>query len=671
MDSASKDAPDNLERYESMFSSLDFVAVSIEAEEQYSIRTFERLSLLAKSIESLPTVSSVLSPATLADGLSDETDELRARIEKVEEFLSANETYRLLMSSESGMHWLLFALPEPNIDPELFAAEVVEAAVAAGVPRERVFGQSVLLYYLSTWIQQDFYRLLVAGVIIVFLLEWLICRRFLAALFLFSSSAVATIWTTALFGILGVPLTTETVVVPIAVLALSTSYGIHLFRFYNLSGGEEREKCVTEATEIIIFAGGSTIVGFSTLLVSSLPGLLRLGEYMIAGILFSIITSLFLLPSLFAMLSRSYFTGKPVRSRGLSTRGRSKMAIIPLAVFVAGSIGATRLHHDTRFTRAFHRNSDIMQTYDFFSAEHHGIDQIEIIVDTGEVGGLIDLNNFNRLISIVDKISLLDQVHSTVSIDRIIDRSLPSLMRIATGGGLPGLSAGTLVDKNLQSTKILVRIDIRADSSREYSQVFATTRERIEEVLADESGEMYWLLSGPLIKDQIDHERLVRGQLRGIVLFFGMLMLILLFAFRSIWYAILALLPSLAAGVIYFGVYGWLGYSTGITSGVSIALIVGVSVDDVLFLLLHYRRLRRSHNPVLAIQNAVGDAGAAIVETTLVINLGLAVFLGSFSAAFFYTGIATILALSSATALTLLFIPTALLYLQRKRVINR
>ena len=636
----------SLEAYEQLFSPLDYVAISVEVEELYSRESMEILRAVSESIRLSPTVRNVVSAATISapiEGSGAQIERLldenlsAESIGRLKIFLGHNELYRTLLSGRSSTSWIVLAFPDSCCDTAEFAEEVLQVAELFDISGEQVFGQPVLFYYLSIWIWRDFARLLLAGVVIIFLVE---------------------------------------------VLALSTSYGIHLFRLYSLRDDMTRDERVDSAAEIITLAGGTTLIGFATLLLSSLAGLRYLGGFMIAGIALSIVTSLFLLPSLFSLLPAGAFQAK--RARFGRRIPRTAIAIAPLILLGVGALGMSRLHHDPRFTRAFHPRSEVSRTYDYFTSEHYGIDQIEVIVDTRSEFGLIDLENYEMIKRAIVALAQISTVDRVVSMDQIVEWTLRgasgSQQRISPSTSAElgetlellsyqdgGFSIQSLVDVEFRATKFMVQLQIDSINSRSYAESFTETVGRIESVLGNELREMDWKLSGALIRDRRLYGDLVRSQIQGVTVVFLVLVVLLVIAFRSIRFAGLALLPCIGAGLIYFGFYGWAGYPMGISASVSFALIMGVSVDDVIFLLLYYRRLRILHTAKEAVERAIREAGVPIIETTLIIVLGLSVFLASFSAALFHAGIATILGLAGATAITILTVPRFVAFVERRR----
>ena len=88
------------------------------------------------------------------------------------------------------------------------------------------------------------------------------------------------------------------------------------------------------------------------------------------------------------------------------------------------------------------------------------------------------------------------------------------------------------------------------------------------------------------------------------------------------------------------------------------AAVMGVGVDDVIHLLLTARNgTRLGLGKTDAFSMAIASAGTSIVQTTVIIMLGLLILLFSAFVSAAWTGLLSILSLGAATAVTLVVVP--------------
>jgi predicted RND superfamily exporter protein len=102
---------------------------------------------------------------------------------------------------------------------------------------------------------------------------------------------------------------------------------------------------------------------------------------------------------------------------------------------------------------------------------------------------------------------------------------------------------------------------------------------------------------------------------------------------------------------------GWLRIPLSYTTALTTSIVLGTSVEDVLYFVLFYRQqaARLGHEEAMALTGQ--KAGIATVQTTLIIVIGLAVLLISSITPITQSGILTGLSLSFGTLVTLLVVP--------------
>jgi predicted RND superfamily exporter protein len=130
--------------------------------------------------------------------------------------------------------------------------------------------------------------------------------------------------------------------------------------------------------------------------------------------------------------------------------------------------------------------------------------------------------------------------------------------------------------------------------------------------------------------------------------------------------AALALLPNAFPIVVMFGGGRLLGIPLNENLVLSMSVAIGVSVDDTLHFLYHYRHATLAGRPPReAVREAVVTAGSPIVVTSALLLAGFSVCLTSSITAMREMGILLGLAISSALLADLLLLPALLLRFDR------
>ncbi|MCK5629610.1 MAG: MMPL family transporter [Nanoarchaeota archaeon] len=165
-----------------------------------------------------------------------------------------------------------------------------------GVPPIR----NTLLEYLVKDIK---YTILIAG-IIIFIILIILEKSLSKAVLIFSPVALGLIWTIGTMGWINLSLSIATVGIGAMILGLGVEYGIFLLHRYKderESGKTQQESLQITVSSIgsaIIGSGATTIIGFSSLMLASMPMLQHLGATLTLGIFCSLSSAVLAGPSM-------------------------------------------------------------------------------------------------------------------------------------------------------------------------------------------------------------------------------------------------------------------------------------------------------------------------------------------------------------------------------------
>jgi len=151
---------------------------------------------------------------------------------------------------------------------------------------------------------------------------------------------------------------------------------------------------------------------------------------------------------------------------------------------------------------------------------------------------------------------------------------------------------------------------------------------------------------------------------------FGALILIsfiLIFAFRSLKYGVLSIVPNIMPIAVAYGLWGIFNGQINMALTVVLGMTLGIVVDDTIHLLSKYIRARRELNksPQDAVRYAFATVGRAIIVTTIILSAGFTVLI--FSSFGFNSDMGKLTAITIVVALLLdlLLLPALLLLIDR------
>lgn len=636
----------------------------------------EALVVSATTVQDLRVASGELQTAALIDERSDAAT-AREAIEGTKLFRS------LLLTADGGSH-IVYVFPNARSDIDTIGAGV--RLVVEDVSRRHgnaelaAFGWPIAKGLIEEAILRDLRVLGVVSLVLVFIVELLVVRRLVVAIALWLVSAAAGIWSLASFPLLGESLSATNIMVPITVLALGTSYGIHIYRYYTSHSTGSMTETLRRVSPIVLAAAGTTIVGFSSLLITPNERLQSLGVLIGIGVALALLASLFCLPAVFDSVAKN----DRGRAPGVPIRADRPVPAVALLAALAGFLilGAMRVEPHPAPVDAFRDDSVPGRHNDRFHRLSGATEQVEVYLDTGREFGLVDMETFDAVSNAVDRIGALPTVSKALSFPVFVDwmngrlegldEPLAPSDEAELGESLEllfsqdqGLGIDALIDPAYRRAKILFLFDNRDEAGRPTSDRRAALISDVNRIIEETMPETDAVLGGSLARNLRSEAYLRDSQLRSGVSFFVFLVALLVVLFRDVRWVAVAVLPTAVGIVAYYGLLGWTGAQSSFVTVFFVAGLMGVSNDDILYLALSIRNSgARSRE---AVAETAARSGGAIVQTTLIIAVGIGTFGLSSYRILSYSGLVFSAALVACTAVTLLVVPRLIGLLVDKR----
>ena len=691
---------------EKRFDSSEFLLLSVRGR---GLEDEEALGLLAELCDRLvefPQVESVMSVTTLNDMVvtdgelrfvplylppdgpdttrSSGDDAVTSTPEELVNHVSDTRIFREYLLSEDGTAWNVYLFLAPGIDRTATGRILFEELerLSGETPhiRTTLFGNVVLEYLAIRGILRDFYRIGLVALGGILLMELVITGSAVTGFLLWIASTLPAIWITALFPLLGLRLEIPSVMAPVIVLILSTTYSIHLYRYYSLTPGGRMETTLSYAGPVILTAAATTMFGFLSLAASPLPGLRELSVPLIIGIALAALSAVFLMPYIL-VLARRFIRPRTI---GLpfpwSWRCKGILLAAFLLILVVAGFSSTRVGTDFRLDVRFTRWSETGRLLDSFYEINGGMDDLDLVIDTGSEYGLVDPERFRGLTTLTRRLNRIDGVNRVVSYvdfilwanDRLENRSTeaenPAIFpedEYALGetmelfyGSDTGIGIDSLLDPEYRRCRIQVRFGKRAADVAEAQELYARIRSEIDEGMRELLPGVDYRVLGLPVRYAVTMEHVLRGLGYSLLVFFPLLGGLLMFLFRSVKWAAYALVPPVFSLIFYFGFLGITGISLNTASAFMTAAVLGVTNDDVLCFLLFLRRERLAGvPPEAALERTMRETGTAIIFTSVIIILGLAALLTSEYPTIIHATAAVMVTFAVCTLVTLVVIP--------------
>ena len=459
-----------------------------------------------------------------------------------------------------------------------------------------------------------------------------------------------------------------------------------------------------------LYTALTTIMGFSSLVVSEIKPVIDFGWMMSASLAVTFVTSFLLFPTLLMVMGKigskptfdsDRFLLPAYLARLTETQG-NKILVLALVLTIVSVAGITRLRVENSFINYFSDDTEIYQGLKLIDEKLGGTTPLEILIkfkdDSGnllkpeDLEGLTEeeiqmereyaaaLANSPEYWFTPTKIKHIKEVHDYLEglpeIGKVL--SLASTVRVAEDYAekeLDGMELAILytkippkIRKSLidpyvsiddNEARILARVlDSKPDLRRK--ELLETVRRDLAKKLGFEEQDV--TVSGLLVLYNNMLQSLFKSQIKTIGVVMLGIAIMFLVLFRSITLSIIGILPNLLGAGVVLGVMGGAGIPMDMMTITIAAITIGIAVDNGIHYIYRFREeYALTHNYVETLHVCHSNIGKAVFYTTMTIIFGFSILMFSNFIPTLYFGLLTAAAMFIALLAALTVLPKLIL----------
>jgi hydrophobe/amphiphile efflux-3 (HAE3) family protein len=495
-------------------------------------------------------------------------------------------------------------------------------------------------------------------------------------------------------GLLGLPITMTTQILPSLLLAVCVGDAVHLLSvFYQqFDRGENKEDAICFALGhsglAVLMTSITTAGGLFSFFFADLAPLRGLGIAAPIGILFALVYSVILLPALVAVCPIRRRPAKAVKEGALDrvlvglgdfSTGRPWLVVCSWSLIVAASLyGASQLHFSHAPHKWFAEEDPLRIGLTMANRELEGAFSLEVTVDTESENGLHDPDILNRLermqvaaeamsdgaasvgkaISIVDVVKETNQaLNGNDSAHYVIPQNRELVAQELLLFEFEGAEElEDVVDSQFRKARMSLLVPY--EDSLHYVRLIPQLQATFEEIMGDRAVVEF---TGVVVLYGRTLSAMLSSTAKSYfvaLLIIGPLMVILIGNLRM---GLLSLIPNIAPIVIGMGVMYWMDYTLDLFTIMVGSIAIGVAVDDTIHFMHNYRRYHQRDGSVpVAVRLTLHSTGRALLITSSALAVGFFVFLlasmKNVHAFGFVTGLAIVAALLADLTLSPAFV---------------
>ncbi len=692
-----KDDPINqgVEAAKQHFGERSIVLIGIESENCFRPEIAKKIISLSEELANLPGVmpDEVLSLATLRNisnrdwgletgGFLDELPQQQQEWLQLQADVEGNPLVNGRLVSKGGKLAVIAApLAEGFEGGVVYDALTELSEKYQGDEKIHITGAPVLVEDVQRGISADSRTFIPIAIVLIFVGFYLCFRRIEGVLLPVGMVIMSIIWTMGFMGYIGLPVTVVSNALPVIMVAVASSYGIHFMNaYYRLAkaadSGRELSRLTLEKMGMpILITGVTSSLGSASLLIFNITSLREFGIIGAVGFLIATFICLTFLPAACALLrppkSTEYQEGWIVRPLQLITRWvqqqRLVVAGIYLLILPACVYFSMQINIGDDYLRFFPKEHAGRVAAETFNEQLGGVRVMDIVVDATAYGGIKDAVFFEDMAAFQDFLGTLPGVGSTNSYRDVVEHLGKTLNDAKWKSPTNSEIAQYLMLHEMSATPGEVFALRTEDDMRAKIQVFLKSsdpevHQALYEQIQQEAPRFFekegeaLLFGGDVMHRIALGKYIVKGKIENILLALFIVGLTCLVVFRSATKSLLTLLPIAISLLMVFGLMGLIGIRLGISTSLLTAMVVGIGIDFAVHYLVGYYRIRKRLMPDEALEYTSMHTGRAIAYDAVSNIVGFSVL--SFSGFLPVQHFGWLLAFS----MLLIFLNTLLLY---------
>ena len=575
--------------------------------------------------------------------------------------------------------------------------------ISSGVP--------VINMQMNEYMHADMFRNVPLVLLIVVIVFYFNFRSIRGVLLPLVTLGLAELWILGLMGYIGYRITPVGVSIPPLIIAVGSSYAIHLLNQYYSDFNKIMKmdkkaglyKSMSHISLTVLLAGLTTFMAFMTLATSQVSAVREWGIASAVGVMFAVFISSSLIPACLVLLpgTRPSVLFQKDKSRKTVVDGiitlmakgsivhyRKVLIVVGILIAVSAA-GIFRINIETAFLNYFKETDQIRVNARAIGDKFGGGWCYDILIDSGKTDGIKDPEflvtienlrkwlvsdknpdlNIGRTESFSDFIKTMHMAmnNDDISFYKIPENRVDIIDYLEIYSGDDDNSDGRFdefepfIDIDFRTCNLLARLCKKEDytvGTTEIKRIAGKISNFLDKNLPE--GASYTISGFPMMNVKSVYY-IIRGQMQSLSLSLLIVGIIVALLFQQIKAGPLALIPMSIAVIVNFGVMGWLQINLDMATSVIAAITIGIGVDDTIHFLNAFRQNRaRGLDIDETIRRTLAVSGKAILFTSLALILGFSVLITSNFLPIILFGILTATTMINTTIGALLILPSVI-----------
>ncbi len=534
-----------------------------------------------------------------------------------------------------------------------------------------------------------------ATVAVGLLLIWWLFHRWIAVIVTGVVTSAVVSSTIAFYVLFQQPFNSIAGIIPPLLSALTIASLVHFFNALHyaskrgLAGKERVQSALKEIRRPALFSALTTSAGLASLGLSPIPPISTFGLTSAVGVFLIYLIVIYILPPIFARFDYQQW---PTRKAGLAlidvlVRKLFHLGIrypiwvlsITFLALLAGIPQILKVNVETNILEFFSPSHPLRIATTEIEEKLVGTTPLEVIFSADPSSSLIQPKTLNDIKQFQLWLGDQSEVDKDISIVDFVEEmnwgfhaENNTFRRIPDDPDLisqylfiyDGTDLFDFIDEDFRITRVALNANVHGANQINHLM------QRIEQFLqAHPVTGTQWEISGAgrLFADQ--ERLLIKGQIYSLGGALLLIFLLMLWLWRSLRDTAVCMIPNISPILLIFIIMGFLGIWLDMATAMIASVAVGIAIDDTIHIFHGFiYRVRKGHNPTLALVRTYGQAGRAVMTTSVILCAQFSLLLASAFVPMGHFGALTSVGLLTALVFDLLLLPALLTVVYRKRV---
>lgn len=556
----------------------------------------------------------------------------------------------------------------------------------------RIFAQKVYLENL----QSEFVVFLSLSFAVIIIFLWFSFRSLYGVIVPVVIVLVSILWTMGIMQLMNKPIDIMSVMLPTMMFVAGMSDVVHFFSKYfeELAKGTEREKIYPLILKEVGFPTFltliTTIVGFLSLLFSSIKPVRDFGIYTSIGVAIAFILSYTFLPALLYFFTpKKLITVHGTNNRTTNAmrsglfwifRNQKLILVITAVLLVLSVIGMYKVKVNNILLEDLTDKVKIKQDFNFFDKHYSGVRPLEI---------QITLKNKNKLIWDYDVITEINKVEEFIKKEYGAGFVLSAPQLIKSLNKSSG--ADDYVLPNEQDYEALKQALVDNRKNKEIKQVITSDgmqtkiSAKIQDVgslaIGEHNKKLKAFIDAHVNKDLLqfditgaahlvdrNNEYMVDNMTQGFAFSVIVIAILTFFLHRSWRMVLVFVLPNLIPLVIIAGLMGYMGIELKAATSLVFSIAFGIATDDTIHFISRLKiELAYGKSLIYAFKRTYFETGKPIILTTFILLGGFISLMTSNFQSTYYFGFLICITVLVAVLADIFLLPVLLFLIYKKK----